>query len=94
MERNQAEITIDEENSDKADGTYRLVVKNIQCTVAITRVRVPVWSNEKGQDDLKWYEAKKDGDEWYVDIDICDHKYDAGIYNAHVYLTDYNGLIN
>lgn len=41
-----------------------------------------MWSNEKGQDDLKWYEAKKDGDEWYVDIDICDHKYDAGIYNA------------
>lgn len=92
VERNQAEITIDEENSDKADGTYRLVVKNIQCTVAITRVRVPVWSNEKGQDDLKWYEAKKDGDEWYVDIDICDHKYDAGIYNAHVYLTDSRGI--
>ena len=51
-----------------------------------------MWSNEKGQDDLKWYEAKKDGDEWYVDIDICDHKYDAGIYNAHVYLTDNRGI--
>ena len=92
IEQNLAEISIDEEKSDKAAGTYRLVVKNIQCPVTITRVRIPVWSNENGQDDLKWYEAKQDGDIWYADIDICNHKYDSGIYNAHVYLTDSRGI--
>lgn len=52
----------------------------------ITSVQLPVWSENKGQDDLKWYTAKKQSNGTYkVTVRLLDHQFDTGNYQAHVY---------
>ena len=47
---------------------------------------VPVWSDQNGQDDIKWYNARKADDGSYkVLIDTKNHKNDLGHYEAHIY---------
>lgn len=51
-------------------------------------VKMAVWSDKNGQDDLKWYEAKKNEDgKWSVSVKISKHK-GAGTYHIHMYGTD------
>lgn len=51
---------------------------------------VPVWSMEKGQDDIRWYKAAKQKDGTYLCIvNLEDHK-SAGEYLIHVYGGDNN----
>ena len=80
------------EKSDVPQGKYRIELKNIKPNNVITQVRVPVWSDQNGQDDLIWYDAKQDGEMWYVDIDVTKHKYDVGTYHVHAYVTDARGI--
>jgi len=76
-------------NFDIVGGTFRVMLSGITGGDMIKRIQVPVWSTENGQDDIQWYEAKKnDSGEFYVDINIMNHKYSMGIYNVHVYITD------
>ncbi|HEL9630807.1 TPA: GBS Bsp-like repeat-containing protein, partial [Streptococcus suis] len=52
----------------------------------VSGVSVPVWSENKGQDDIIWYTAQKRTDGSYgVLIDTQKHKTDTGIYHIHVY---------
>ena len=52
----------------------------------VQEVRVPIWSDKNGQDDLTWYHADKQSDGSYkVHVDIASHKGDAGIYSVHLY---------
>ena len=78
--------------SSVSDGKYRIEVKNVSSPSAITRVQIAVWSDANGQDDLIWYNAKKDGNLWYVDVELKNHKYGSGLYHAHVYATDSRGI--
>ncbi|WKY47962.1 GBS Bsp-like repeat-containing protein [Eubacteriaceae bacterium ES3] len=58
----------------------------------LARLLVPTWSDKDGQDDLIWYEAKKQSDGSYqLTIDIKDHKGDSGVYNIHCYGVDNDG---
>lgn len=78
--------------SDKARGTFRVLLSQISSPDLIKEVRIPVWSERNGQDDLVWYKAFKDSnDDYYVDINISKHKYTLGLYNAHAYITDVLG---
>lgn len=53
-------------------------------------VKMAVWSDKNGQDDLKWYEAKKNDDgKWSVSVKISKHK-SAGTYHIHMYGKDPN----
>ena len=53
---------------------------------AVQEVRVPIWSNKDGQDDLTWYHADKQSDGSYkVHVDKASHKGDAGTYSVHLY---------
>ena len=58
----------------------------------IETVMIPIWSDTNGQDDLVWYEAKKNvtGD-YELQVDIKNHKYTDGLYHAHAYITDITG---
>lgn len=48
-------------------------------------VWVPVWSENGGQNDIRWYEAAKQADgTWFCVVDLEDHK-DSGNYFIHVY---------
>lgn len=45
-----------------------------------------VWSNKDGQDDIKYYHAKKNTDNsWEYDVKCSEHFNDIGKYNIHVY---------
>ena len=52
----------------------------------VKEVRVPIWSDKNGQDDLTWYHADKQSDGSYkVHVDTASHKSDAGTYSVHLY---------
>ncbi|HFU4377754.1 TPA: GBS Bsp-like repeat-containing protein, partial [Streptococcus suis] len=52
----------------------------------ISSVSVPVWSENKGQDDIIWYTAQKRTDGSYgLLVDTQKHKTDTGTYHIHVY---------
>lgn len=59
-------------------------------------VHLAVWSDQNGQDDLKWYAANRTSDgKWSCTVKLADHA-DAGKLNIHVYSivgTEYNKLI-
>lgn len=49
-------------------------------------VKIPVWSNKNGQDDIKWYNATHQGNSTYtLTVSAQNHKRDLGQYQAHVY---------
>ena len=58
----------------------------------VERVQFAVWCSKGGQDDLKWYDAKDEGDGIYTyEVNIADHKNQAGPYYIHVYTWDKAG---
>lgn len=45
----------------------------------------PVWGSVNGQNDIRWYEAKNNGNHtWTATVDLANHK-EIGTYNVHVY---------
>ncbi len=85
-------ISCNESKSSVKDGKYRIELENLKSPAAIKTTQIGVWSNANGQDDFKWYTAKKDGNKWYVDVEVKNHKYDTGTYHAHAYATDSRGI--
>lgn len=74
-----------------SDG-FRATVKGLKGNV--TGVTLPTWSSHQGQDDLKWYTAKKDNDgNYYTDVKIADHKGDRGVYHVHAYANTPEGKL-
>ena len=85
-----AAVTVDKQDNDY--GTFTIKISGLSAPDGIQSVRVPVWSNQDGQDDIIWYTAEKNGNDWYVNVDIVDHKDNIGDYQAHVYATDNRGI--
>ncbi|WP_316606580.1 GBS Bsp-like repeat-containing protein [Streptococcus pluranimalium] len=53
---------------------------------SISAVKVPVWSDKNGQDDLKWYSASQVSSGIYeAYIDTTYHNNDFGTYHVHAY---------
>ena len=46
-------------------GTFRVVVSELSDADKIKKVEIPVWSAVNGQDDINWYQAKRDIDGSY-----------------------------
>ena len=76
-------LTINNQTSNGFD----VVVTNVSGGgQTVQEVRVPIWSDKNGQDDLTWYHADKQSDGSYkVHVDIASHKGDAGTYSVHLY---------
>lgn len=52
---------------------------------AASSVVFPVWGSSNGQNDIRWYEAKNNGNNtWTATVDLASHK-ETGVYNVHVY---------
>ena len=79
-------------SADKDSGIYRLQLTGVSSPAGIDHVQVPVWSEVNGQDDIYWYDAVYEGGQWYIDVDISRHHYDAGKYMAHAYVYDKRGM--
>ena len=77
------ELTITNQTSNGFD----VVVTNVSGGgKTVQEVRVPIWSDKNGQDDLTWYHADKQSDGSYkVHVDKASHKGDAGTYAVHLY---------
>ena len=76
-------LTINNQTSNGFD----VVVTNVSGGgKTVQEVRVPIWSDKNGQDDLTWYHADKQSDGSYkVHVDTASHKGDAGTYSVHLY---------
>ncbi len=84
-------VEVRDYNSDK--GTFQVVLSGITNPNLIHKIAVPIWSAVNGQDDIIWYDARRDNSgNYYVDVDVKNHKYSAGVYDIHVYCTDITGL--
>ena len=77
------ELTVTNQTSNGFD----VVVTNVSGGgKSVQEVRVPIWSDKNGQDDLTWYHADKQSDGSYkVHVDTASHKGDAGTYSVHLY---------
>ena len=83
-------ITI--ENNDSLAGSFDVVISNVLAPQGVASVSVPVWSDDKGQDDLVWHHATRQQDGRYrVTVKASDHKNATGKYHVHLYYTQLNG---
>ena len=73
--------------TNQTSNGFDVVVTNVSGGgKAVQEVRVPIWSDKDGQDDLTWYHADKQSDGSYkVHVDTASHKGDAGTYSVHLY---------
>lgn len=85
--------SIDVKKDVENAGKFKVVITGLSGEKSIKNVVVPIWSEKNGQDDLKWYTAQMDNDgNYYVDVDIKNHKYTMGTYDIHVYIDDVTGV--
>ena len=76
----KVKIQIDKIN----DTSYDVVVNNVP--PYISSVAIPVWSEQNGQDDLKWYQATKVADGIFkTTVYLKAHRFELGNYQAHIY---------
>ena len=69
-------------------GIMDIRVHNVPET--IYQLTVPVWSENKKQDDLRWYPATKQPDGSYqVRAELRQHHFDTGTYHIHLYGESY-----
>lgn len=74
-----------------ADGRYMTVTLTGRSD--LSRVWFPVWSAVNGQDDLQWYDAKKQSNgDWTYTVTLARHK-GAGTYFIHVYGNSKQNLV-
>ena len=72
---------------------FLITLSDISSPAGVQELRVAVWSEVDGQDDLLWQKAEKQDDGTYqVYISKGDHKRNTGVYLVDSYLTDGNGF--
>ena len=77
---------------NQSNGDFNVIVSNVSDPNGIAEVKVPVWTDKSGQDDLVWYDAAKQSDGTYkVAVKLSDHKNERGTYNVHLYYIDKTG---
>lgn len=67
-----------------SNGNFTITINNVPDS--ITSILVPVWSDNNGQDDIKWYSATQTGTGTYqATVSVANHNSDNGHYSAHIY---------
>jgi hypothetical protein len=85
--------TVSSPTKNDTEGTFGIRASDISPVSALGEgVRVAIWSASGGQDDIRWYPMALTGGTYNASINISNHKYDYGTYNAHVYATQKNGV--
>ncbi len=80
------------QNKNNTAGTFTIRVARVNELSNVSGVKVAVWSNTDGQDDLKWYTATNRGNGVYtVNVNIANHKSSVGAYSCHAYVNYKNG---
>lgn len=80
--------------SNETTTGFDILITNIKDDNGIAAVKVPVWTEQGGQDDIKWYTAVTTGDGNYkVAVSFADHKNEKGLYNIHLYYQEVSGTL-
>lgn len=69
---------------------YTATIQDIRVAAAYSKLLAAVWSQNGGQDDLKWYTAAESGSSATVKIPMVNHK-DTGNYFLHLYAQKTDG---
>lgn len=87
-----AEGKVSVQNINSQRGTFEVYVTDIFAPNGIKEVSIPVWTETRGQDDIRWYAAKRLANGVYqATIYIADHRYQKGLYHVHAYIRSANG---
>ncbi|EGL44082.1 LD-carboxypeptidase LdcB/DacB [Streptococcus anginosus] len=79
---------------NKTSQGFDVLITNVSDSNGISRVKVPIWTDKGGQDDIIWYDATKQSDGNYkVSVNIDKHKGEYGEYNIHLYYIESNGKV-
>lgn len=71
---------------------FDIVVSNVSDSQGIKVVKVPVWAEQDGQDDIVWYDAVRQANGNYkVSVSLANHKNEQGVYHAHLYYVENDG---
>ncbi|WP_158568177.1 GBS Bsp-like repeat-containing protein [Coprobacillus sp. AF33-1AC] len=68
----------------------KIVLKDTDIECIGKNIKYAVWSEEGGQDDLRWYTAGKEGEDYISNVSIKNHK-TTGRYQVHCYMIDNEG---
>ena len=72
-------------NYNKEEGTFDVVVNDVNAKAGIKQVKIPVWSKED-HSDIYWYVAEKQGGGSYIaHVDISNHQFHYGKYYVDAY---------
>ncbi|MGQ7499170.1 GBS Bsp-like repeat-containing protein [Streptococcus suis] len=83
------------ETTNQQTGSFSVRISNISSPTGVKIVKVPIWSNANGQDDIVWYSGQKQVDGSYtVAITAANHKYSSGLYHIHLYYQDTLGKLH
>lgn len=81
------------EDIDEMDGTFSIILSDLQNEEKISQVLMAVWCDTNGQDDLQWFIATKNDKNQYVVRDsVANHKYQLEKYNVGVYAINTDGV--
>ncbi|MCI8886287.1 MAG: hypothetical protein HFG87_09950, partial [Dorea sp.] len=87
----ERDMKITAEDTNGKETKYQLTAANASSLGSVKAVQFATWSEEGGQDDIRWYNGSKGASgKWTATADIKNHK-TAGKYNVHVYVTLSNG---
>ncbi|NOU78472.1 hypothetical protein GC101_06210 [Paenibacillus sp. LMG 31459] len=71
----------------RSDGYYEVSIEGVPANV--TRLEFPTWTNNKGQDDLYWYQGERESaSKWRIRIPFANHGNETGTYTTHLYAHD------
>lgn len=74
------------ERIDDRNGIYRLSVQ-VENSDRVKGVQFPTWTQTNGQDDIRWYQAKRNAqtNSWSIDVKLRDNHFNGTKLNVHAY---------
>ena len=81
-------------NKNPILGSFDVVISNVKAPNGVETVKVPIWSEVDGQDDIIWYTADRQSNGAYtVNVKASAHKNTTGLYNVHLYYVQKDGQL-
>ncbi|MCL2864458.1 MAG: GBS Bsp-like repeat-containing protein [Lachnospiraceae bacterium] len=77
-------------NVDGREETFRVSINGL-ATQGMREIRFAVWGAVNGQNDLRWYTATRNGDNFIVNIPIRNHR-ELGRYYVHIWGVSGSGV--
>ena len=76
--------------TEQSSSGYRVNV-TFSADAGVSRVMMPTWTEENGQDDIVWHQASVSGNTASFYVPVSAHKGESGAYITHIYVYDRQG---